>query len=185
MVGKFVGVDVKGNSIEVAVRPTDEQWTGSTGDDGVAEIADRLRYISPELVVFEARGSNELPVAGVLATAGLPFAMVHPNSIRDFARALGRSRRDDQLQADLLARFAELVHPDPQALPPEVIQHLNDLQRRRKELQDIVVLERARLNPGSPAIHRDVQNHLLYIEKALALLSDQFSRTVRLGRVWR
>lgn len=183
--GKFVGVDVKGSSIEVAVRPTDEVWTGSTGDAGVAALADRLLYIQPQLVVLEARGSSELPVAGVLATNGLPFAMVHPNNIRDFARALGRSRRDDQLQADLLARFAELVHPDPQTLAPEVVQHLNDLQKRRRELQDMIALERSRFNPASPAIHRDVQNHIVYIEKSLALLNEQFNRTIRLGRIWR
>src|SRR5687767_10799824 len=106
MEAKFVGVDIKGNSIEVAVRPTDELWTAKTTDDGVAEVADKLLFIRPELVVLEARGGSELPVAGALATNGLPFAMVPSNNLRNFARALGRTKRDDQLQAALLARFA-------------------------------------------------------------------------------
>jgi transposase len=182
---KFVGVDVKGNSIEVAVRPTDELWTAHAGDEGVAEVADRLNSLRPELVVLEARGRWELPVAGALAMMGLPFAMIPPNSIRDFARALGRTRRDDQLQAGLLARFAELVHPDPQNVPTEVVQHLTELQNRRRELLEMLTLERTRLNPASPVINKDVQSHLQFLEKALAFMSEQYNRTVRLGRVWR
>jgi transposase len=111
--------------------------------------------------------------------------MINPISLRDFARAIGKTKRDDQLQAILLARFAELVQPDPQALPPEVIQHLNDLQTRRRELQEMLGYERSRLNPGSPVTHRDIQNHLQFLEKSLTMMTEQYHRTVRLGKVMR
>src|SRR5262245_10165786 len=105
--GKFVGVDVSGNSIAVAVRPSGEMWMAEAGEDGVAQIADRLLYIRPDLVVLEAYGRFELAVAGTLAAIGLPFALIPPRNIRDFARALGYPLRSDQHQAGLLAQFAE------------------------------------------------------------------------------
>jgi transposase len=182
--GKFAGIDVQGGSIAVALRPTEESWTANSSDDGVASVADRLRAVRPELVVLEARGGSELPVAGALATIGLPFAMIHPNNIRDFARAIGRPKRDGQV-ANLLARFAELVQPDHQTLSPEVIGHLDNLQKRRRELQNMLESEKVRLSLVCPAIQREVQNHIIFLEKTLTLLSEQFNRTVRFGRIWR
>ena len=49
----------------------------------------------------------------------------------------------------------------------------------------MLTLERTRLNPASPVINKDVQSHLQFLEKALAFMSEQYNRTVRLGRVWR
>src|SRR5690242_14537643 len=139
---KFVGVDVKGNNIEVAVRPSGELWTTHVGEDAVDEVADRLLYMRPDLVVLEASGRTELPFAGTLATMGLPFALIPTRNLREFARAIGRTPRTDQLQAGLLAHFAELVHPDPQPLSAEVIQQLNDLRIRRRELSEMLTSER-------------------------------------------
>jgi len=181
--GKFVGVDVSGNSIEVAVRPSGELWTAEAGEDGVAQIADRLLFLRPDLVVLEAYGRFELAVAGTLATVGLPFALIPPRNIRDFARAIGRITRGDHHQAGLLAQFAELVHPDPHPLPAEVVQQLHDLRTRRRELTDLLSTERSRLKSASPPVHRDLQNHIQYLERALKLNSENFNRAIRIGKV--
>jgi transposase len=39
------------------------------------------------LVIIEATGGLEFPVASALATAGIAAAVVNPRQVRDFARA--------------------------------------------------------------------------------------------------
>jgi len=181
--GKFVGVDISGNSIEVAVRPSGELWTAEAGEDGVAQIADRLLGLRPELVVLEAYGRFELSVAATLATMGLPFALIPPRNIRDFARAIGRAIRSNEHQAGLLAQFAELVHPDPYPLPADVVRQLHDLRARRRELAEMLTSERIRLKSASPAVLREVQTHIQFVERALKVNSEHFNRAIRFGRV--
>lgn len=178
---KFVGVEVTGTSIEVAIRPTGELWTSPSCDEGVAEVADRLRFIQPELIVMQAFGQPELAVAGVLACERLPFAMIPPRSIRDFARAIGRVAREPH--AGLMAQFAELVHPEPQSFPEEVVSQLNDLQARRRELNDLIAVERSRTKSASSTVLKDIQSHIQFLDKALKLNSEQFKRIVRMGKL--
>ena len=44
-----------------------------------------LQAQSPTLVVLEATGGLEVPLAAALAVAGLPVAVVNPRQVRDFA----------------------------------------------------------------------------------------------------
>ena len=57
------------------------------------------RAVTPTLVVLEASGGYEVTVAAVLASAGLPVAVVNPRQIRDYARAIGQLAKTDTLDA--------------------------------------------------------------------------------------
>jgi transposase len=179
---KFVGVEASGKSIEVAVRPTGETWTTKAGEEGAIEIADRLVIVQPDLVVLEAYGRFELPVAGALASSRLPFALVSPRNVRDFARVIGKVTREPH-DAELLAHFAEMVRPDPQTMSEQVMQQLEELKARRRELSEMLGSERNRARTGSPTTAKDVQLHIQFLERAIKLNSEHFNRIVRLGRL--
>jgi transposase len=184
--GTFVGLDVQGTGIQVAVRPTGEGWVTAVDDQGISETAERLKSMRPELVVMEAQGKFELPLAGTFATVGLPFALVPPRNIRDFAKAVGRR---DQNQAGLLAYFAELVRPEVRTLSPDVVDQLRALKRRRHEIREMLSAERARLDQEPSAIHsaipKDLKGHIFFLERSFAAISEEISRTVRSSSVWR
>ena len=182
---RFVGVDADRDTIEASVRPSGELWTVESGEAGMTEIASRLSSIRPDLVVMQANGNYELPLAGILATAGLPFALVLPRNVRDFARAIGRLTRAGQRQADLLAHFAELVRPEAWPLSDELIQQLRDLRMRRQEVIEMMSLERGRLETAPFIVQKDVQHHIQCLQKSLSGLDEQFSRTIRASRIWR
>jgi hypothetical protein len=63
-------------------------------------------------VVCEATGSWERQLVGALASTGLPIVVVNPRQVRDFAKATGRLANTDRLDAEVIAHFAEAVHPD-------------------------------------------------------------------------
>jgi transposase len=182
---RFVGVDANRDTIEASVRPTGELWKVGGGENGMTEITDRLAGIQPELVVLQANGSFELPLAGILATARLPFAFVQPRLVRDFARAVGRVGRTGHGHAGLLAHFAELVRPEASPLSEDLVQQLRDLRVRRQEILDMMGIERTRAETAPPIIQKDVQNHIHCLERSLAGIDDLFSRTIRYSRIWR
>jgi transposase len=182
-VGSFVGLDVSKGGIQIAVRPTGEQWSTSGDDSGINEAADLLKGIGPELVVMEAQGGPELPLAGALAMSGLPFALVSPRNIRDFARVLGKPRSERD-QAGLLAYFAELVRPEVRPAPTETIEHLKSLRRRREEVLQMLTLERGRLENESAFIQKDIKTHIYFLEKSALVIDDELSRTIRSSRLW-
>lgn len=57
----------------------------------------------------KAMGRLEVPLAGALAAAGVPVVVINPRHVQDFARTTGQLAKTDQLDAQLLARFAEAI----------------------------------------------------------------------------
>jgi transposase len=178
----FVGVDANREIIEASVRPTGELLQVGSNEEGMTEISDKLYRIQPQLVVMQANGTFELPLAGFFATVGLPFALVQPRHLREFAKAIGRNTRVPQEQAGLLAHFAELVRPDAWPLSEDQIQQLKDLRERRQEIKDMIVVERERLAQASSAVQKDLQRHIYFLERSLAGIDEQFSNTIRVSR---
>lgn len=183
---RFAGVNATSNMIEVAVRPTGEIWKTDAADESITATAAKLQGIQPELVVMEGTGTYELPLAGLFATVGLPFAIVNPRSLREFARAVGRMSRLDYSQAGLLAHFGELVHPEARPLSHEVVEKLKELRSRRGELSQMLHLERGRLAQAqaSSLVRKDLQRHVSFLEQSVAALDLESNRTIRLSTAW-
>ena len=110
--GGLVGLDVSKVYLDVAVRSAGMEWRSPNTADGVKRTAARLKGL-PELVVLEATGGFELPVASALADLGLPVVLINLRQVRDFARSVGRVAKTDVLDARVLDHFAEAVRPEP------------------------------------------------------------------------
>jgi hypothetical protein len=91
--------------------------------------------------VLEATGGYERAVVAALAVAGLPTVVANPRQVRDFAKATGQLAKTDDLDADVLALFAERVRPTPRPLADAVVQQLDALMTRR-QLLDMLTAER-------------------------------------------
>src|SRR2546427_12648906 len=102
----FVGIDVAKATLDVALRPSGEQWSVSNDEAGIAALVDRLRPLRPTLLVCEATGGFERAAIAMLAAAGLPVVVAKPRQIRDFARAAGQLSQPDQTDAASLAALA-------------------------------------------------------------------------------
>lgn len=185
MESQFAGLSATAETIEVAVRPAKEMWKTDCADESIAATAKKLKGMQPKLVVMEAAGAFELPVAGVFAIYGLPFAIVNPRNVRDFARAVGRVSRFDYTQADLLAHFGELVDLQPRPLPEELIEKLKYLRTRRDNVVEMLLLERSYLATAPPALRNDIQRHINFLEQGIGSLNHEFNRIVRASAVWR
>ncbi len=116
---------------------------------------DRLGALRPSLVVLEATGGYETALVAAGAAAGLPVVVANPRQVRDFAKATGQLATTDRLDAQLLALFAERVHPTPRPLPDAVLRHLDALMTRRRQLLDMLTAEGTRLEHAAAPIRRE------------------------------
>lgn len=94
----FAGIDVSNAQLGLALRPG-EGCSIPHDEAGLTGIVERLRALSPTLIVLEATGGLELPLTGALAAAGLPVVVVNPRQVRDFAKATGTLAKIDTLDA--------------------------------------------------------------------------------------
>ncbi|MFZ1061514.1 MAG: IS110 family transposase [Candidatus Rokuibacteriota bacterium] len=182
----FVGADIAKDQVDVHIRPTDERVQFSRDEAGLAGLVARLQHLGPRLVVLEATGGYEIPVAAALASAGVPVAVVNPRQIRDFARATGQLAKTDALDAQIMARFAEVVQPAVRPLPTAAAQALGDLVARRRQLIEMLGAERNRHQQArDPQLQRRIATHVRWLTKALAVLDTDLDDTIRSSPIWR
>jgi transposase len=181
----FVGLDVAKITLDIALRPSGEQWSVPNDEAGVAALVDRLRPLHPALLVCEATGGFERAAIARLAAAGLPVVVANPRQIRDFARATGQLAKTDQLDAAILALFAERVRPTPRPLPDEATQLLDALLTRRRQLLEMLVAEKNRLGFAPRPLHHGIQQHIRWLERQLDDVTKTLADQIEHSPVWR
>jgi transposase len=181
----FVGIDVSKRFLDMAVRPSGTHWRiGNTAEE-IAPLVAQLGELGPTLIVLEATGGYEMAIAEALAVARLPVAVVNPRQVRDFARSLGKLAKTDRIDAAVLARFAEAVHPEPRALPDEQSQQLQALLVRRRQLIEMLVAEKNRLELAHPQVKARLAEHITWLEDELDTLDQDLHEHLRASPVWR
>lgn len=180
----FVGIDVSRAQLDVAVRPGD-QFSAGHDDAGIAQVVERVRALTPALVLLEATGGTEVALVGALAAAGLPVVVVNPRQVRDFAKAAGQLAKTDRLDAQILARFAEVMRPAPRPLPDEQTQALAALLARRRQLVEMLVAEKNRLASARKLVRKSLQGHITWLERELARTETDLAHAIRESPVWR
>src|SRR3990172_6720860 len=181
----YVGIDVSKSYLDVAVRPTGQQWRGSNTEEGLCQLVERLQGLSAALVVLEATGGYEVPITAALGSAGLPMAVVNPRQVRDFARATGKLAKTDRLDAQVLALFAERVRPVQRPLPDPQTQELGALLARRREIVAMLVTEQNRLGTALPSVRPGIQEHIAWLEQRLGGINDGMAKLLHESSLWR
>ena len=95
----YVGIDVSAAHLDMAMLPGGEELRFSNDPEGIKALTDRVEGTGSALVVLEATGGMELPVAVELTTIGVEVVVVNPRQVRDFARATGKLAKTDALDA--------------------------------------------------------------------------------------
>jgi transposase len=171
--------------LDLHALPSGEAWRVTNTPEAIDALVARLAALAPALITMAATGGHEHAVAGALAAAGLPVAVVNPRQVRDFARATGELAKTDRLDARIIALFAERVRPAVRALPGAAQRSLEALLSRRRQLNGMLVAERNRLLLADDAIRSSLAKHVRWLEKELGAVEDDVARAVEESPVWR
>jgi transposase len=168
------------------VRPSDEVWSVDNDAKGHARLVERLGALSPSLVVLEATGGYQAAVAAELASAKLAVAVVNPRQVRDFAKATGKLAKTDEIDAAVLAHFAEAVRPEPRPMPDELTLEIQALVVRRRQLIDMRTAETNRLETCRVVpVRRNIQKVINMLNRQIEKVDDDIDTTIRNSPAWR
>jgi transposase len=140
----LVGIDVAKAKIDASIRSLSQRRTFEATSKGEAELVAWLRKHRVDMAVMEASGGYERPWAAALREADIAVRIVDPKRVRYFAVAGGRLAKNDPIDADMIAWFAETFSdaqarahdPDREALQAKVVarQGLVDMQQQLANL---------------------------------------------------
>jgi transposase len=108
-----VGIDVAKDKVDAHIRPLSSGRTLPSTPEGRRQLTSWLRRHKVGKAVMEASGGYERDWAKALRGAGIEVRIVDPKRVRNFARSAGRLAKNDAIDAEMIAWFAETFHEAP------------------------------------------------------------------------
>ncbi len=152
-------------------------------------VAAQVDAATPVVVVMEPTGGYELGVAlWAHAQVGWQVSLPNPRQVRDLARAQGRRAKTDRQDVLVLASYGAQAQPPIWHPLPSEVAELEQLLRRRNELDALLRAERNRQQhvtaraglPGMPAaVPASVGRVIKAVEEELAELEREISEHLR------
>jgi transposase len=180
----FVGIDVSKAKLDVARHDRGKVRQFDNTAQGIKALVAGLAQAPPELIVLEATGGYEMPVACALADAQLPVVIANPRQVRDFAKGLGQLAKTDTIDATVLALFAERVKPAVRTLPGAELIELRALLTRREQLLQMQQMERNRLPMTTTAMQKSIRATIQHFERQLQALDQQLDHFIHGTPLW-
>jgi len=187
----FVGIDVSKEHLDVATVPSNVHRRVTNDAVGINELSDWLSQNDTELIVLEATGGYESACVAVLANVGLPVVVVNPRQVRDFAKATGKLAKTDQIDAEVLALFAERIRPKVRPLPNAQQAALEAILTRRRQIVEMLVAEKNRSLMAAPAVRKSLRKHIgrlparRWLERELGDIEKELAAAIEASPIWR
>jgi transposase len=172
----YVGIDVAKNTFQVATCPGIISACLPNTKDGHSKLCQVLKEHSIALIVLEATGGYERPIVAELLNAPLPVVVVNPRQVRDFAKGMGQWAKTDPIDAQVLAKFAQIVKPAPKTHATPQTVELSELVRRRRQLNDLRTQESNRMGM---ILHPKVRKSIKKMIKTLDFQIKEIDQLIR------
>lgn len=184
--GTFFGIDVSKTALDLCQWGKKEVTRFENDATGIAAMVEALSSeTAVTLIVVEASGGFEQTMITELAAASLPIVVVNPTRVRNFARAKGQLAKTDQIDARMIADFAEAIRPEVRPLGTEEQQLIKALVTRRRQLIDMQTAEKNRRTSTNPELLPRLEKHLDWLETELAEIEDDLDDWIDQNAQWR
>ncbi len=170
----YVGLDFAKLSLELHLKGRFHQLPNSKA--GGVKLLKLLRTVPMVHVVCEATGGYERTIVALLQAVDIPVTVLNPARVRHFARAKGLLAKTDRLDASMLTAYGECFRPKVTAALSIAQRRLADLNARRLQIVDLLVMEKTRahqivepkLQRLAAQLERQLEKQLEAIEGLLA-----------------
>lgn len=174
------GIDVSKESLDCFCSGGREIRRFRNNGQGRLKLLTYLQRNKVTLVVLEATGGYEEAFCRLIWGAEMPVAKVNPRWVRAFAQSQGKRAKNDHIDARNLMEYGERNNPATTPPVPEVIQELRGYLTRRKQLNDMLVMEKNHMAAPevSPIMKKSVQKLLLVIKQEIKELDHRISQAI-------
>ncbi len=132
-----VGIDVAKDKVDACVRSLGLRQTYRCTAKGQRELIAWLGKHGAGKAVMEASGGYERNWAKTLRSAGIEVRIVDPKRVRSFARSAGRLAKNDTIDAEMIAWFAETFDQAPSQAYDAAREKLTQMVNARQGLLDL------------------------------------------------
>lgn len=129
-----VGIDVAKDKVDACIRALSLRQTCPSTAQGQRKLIAWLRKHQVNKAVMEASGGYERGWAKSLRQAGIKVRIVDPRRVRSFALSAGRLAKNDAIDAEMIAWFAETFSEAPGQTHDVAHEELLALVKARKNL---------------------------------------------------
>ena len=126
-----VGIDVAKDKVDACIRALALRQTFPSIPQGHRKLVAWLRKHQVNKAVMEASGGYERAWARVLREAGIEVRIVDPKRVRSFALSAGRLAKNDVIDAEMIAWFAETFSEAPGQMHDAAGEELRTLVKAR------------------------------------------------------
>jgi transposase len=152
--------------VDVCIRSLSLRRTFASTAEGRRELASWLRRKKVGKAVMEASGGYEREWAKALRDARIEVRIVDPKRVRSFARSAGRLAKNDAIDAEMIAWFAETFGEAPGQAYDAAREKLAQIVNARQGLLD---LQTKLQNSGEHAGPEPVQKMHARLLKTIAV----------------
>lgn len=156
-----VGIDVARDKVDACIRALKVRKTCPTTARGQRELTAWLREHQVSRAVMEASGGYERVWAKALRHAGIEVRIVDPKRVRSFAESAGRLAKNDKIDAEMIAWFAETFSEAPGQSGDPVHEELTALVKARRSLIDLRTRLAVQSEHDAPALVQKARGRLL------------------------
>src|SRR5258707_10258056 len=132
-----VGIDVAKDKVDACIRPLSQEQTFLSTAEGQRALIRWLRKHKVGKAAMEASGGYERDWAKALREAGIEVRIVDPKRVRSFARSAGRLAKNDVIDAEMIAWFAETFGEAPGQAHDAAREKLSQIVSARQGLLDL------------------------------------------------
>ncbi|MDN2483415.1 IS110 family transposase [Vibrio agarivorans] len=173
-----VGVDTGKTQLDIHIRPLELFFSVENSNKGIKEALQIIKKHNPERIVIEATGRLEMPFVLACAEASLPIVRANPVHIKRFAGAIGRRAKNDRLDAELIAHYAETIKPELTIIKAENIRLMSDLVIRRNQLLSMQTMEKNRIQILPKSLHSTIKPMLTAMKKQIAKIESKLIKLI-------
>lgn len=174
------GIDVAKDKVDACIRSPSLRRAFASTTKGRRELACWLRRRKVGKAVMEASGGYEREWAKALRDAGIEVRIVDPKRVRSFARSAGRLAKNDTIDAEMIAWFAETFGEAPHQAYDAERERLAQIVNARQALLDVQSELQNRSEHSCPEVVQRVQARLSKkIAAELATLEAAIAATVK------
>ncbi|WP_224164851.1 IS110 family RNA-guided transposase [Vibrio penaeicida] len=172
-----IGVDTGKTQLDIFIRPLNLFFAVSNDDKGIKDAIKTIKKHSPERIVIEATGRLEMPFVLACAEAQLPIVRANPIHVKRFAGAIGRRAKNDRLDAELIAYYAEAI-VEISIIKAENIRLMSDLVIRRNQLLSMQTMEKNRIQVLPKSLHSTIKPVLTAMKKQISNIEDKLVKLI-------
>ena len=164
-----VGIDVAKDKVDACIRALSQRRTFPSTAEGRRQLISWLRKHKVTKAVMEASGGYEREWATALREKDVEVRIVDPKRVRSFARSAGRLAKNDAIDAEMIAWFAETFDKAKGQAYDAAREKLRQMVNARQGLLDIKTMLD---NKGEQDVPEPVQRiHARLLKKIAAELA--------------